>query len=170
MEHTVELIPQVGIVLDGAAVRLESSREEVEQALGSPESTRWNSFYYFDNELRIDFDEAGCAEFIELLGGPDGALQPVLWGLEVFRAPPEAVLGLLREKNGPNFVDAERGYCYTFRNLNVGLYRESVPENVQELIAEAEAGGHPLSEADIEHETRRTHWATAGLGAEYYYM
>ena len=169
MIHTVELIPQVGVIVDGKTIRLGDARADVEKALGKGENVRWNSLYYFANELRVDFDEEGRVEFIELLGGPDGALQPVIFGAAAFREPPETVLELLKEKNGSNFVDNENGYSYAFRKLNVGLYRESIPENVAEMIEEAEADGHPLSEEDVEYEKRRTHWATIGVGVENYY-
>ena len=169
MAYQVEVIPQVGVVVDGKTVHLEDTRENVERTLGAPSGSRWNSLYYFDNELRVDFDEEGRVEFIELLGGPEGKLQPVIFGLKAFQVEPEAVVELLKEKNGGDFVDAENGYSYAFRKLSVGLYRESVPENVAEMIEEARADGHPLSEGDIEQEKRRTHWATIGVGAENYY-
>ena len=169
MEYTVELIPGVGAVLDGKTVRLGDTRADVEQTLGEGENVRWNSLYYFGSELRIDFDGEGRVEFIELLGGPEGALQPVIFGLEAFRAEPETVVELLKEKNGGEFVDTEKGYSYAFKKLSVGLYRESIPKNVTEMIEEAEADGHPLSAEDIEYEKRRTHWATIGVGAEGYY-
>ena len=167
MADQVELIPGVGAVLEGKAVRLGDTRADVEQALGEGDHVRWNSLYYFNNELRVDFNGDGRVEFIELLGGPDGKLQPVIFGVEAFREPPEVVLALLKEKNGADFLDNEKGYCYTFKKLSVGLYRESVPENVAELMEEAD--GHPLSEEYIEYEKRRTHWATIGVGAEGYY-
>ena len=169
MGYTVELIPGVGVVLDGKTIRLEDARADVEQTLGEGENVRWNSLYYFASELRVDFDGEGRVEFIELLGGPDGALQPVIFGTEAFREPPEAVVELLKEKNGGDFLDTEKGYSYAFKKISVGLYRESIPENVSEMIEEAEADGHPLREEDIEYEKRRTHWATIGVGVENYY-
>ncbi|MBD5133920.1 MAG: hypothetical protein HDT38_05560 [Clostridiales bacterium] len=169
MVHTVELIPQVGVIVDSKTIRLGDARADVEKALGEGENVRWNSLYYFASELRVDFGEEGHVEFIELLGGPDGKLQPVIFGLPAFQAPPETVLELLKEKNGGDFLDTEKGYSYAFKKISVGLYRESIPENLAEMIAEAEADGHPLSEEDIEYEKRRTHWATIGVGAEGYY-
>ena len=169
MEYTVELLPQVGAVLDGKTIRLGDTRADVEQALGAPDHTKWNALYYLASELRIDFDEDGRAEFIELLGGPDGTLRPMIFGVDAFRAEPKTVAALLKEKNGGDFLDNERGYSYTFQKLSVGLYRESIPENVPEMIEEAQAEGHPLSAEDIEYETRRTHWATIGIGVEDYY-
>ena len=169
MADQVELIPGVGAVLGGKTVRLGDTQADVEQALGVGENVRWNSLYYFASELRVDFDGEGRVEFIELLGGPDGQLQPVIFGVKAFREPPEAVVELLKEKNGGEFVDNEHGYSYAFQKLSVGLYRESIPKNVDETIEEARADGHPLSEEDIEYEKRRTHWATIGVGAEGYY-
>lgn len=170
MAHKVEVIPQVGVILDGKTICLGSTRADVEQMLGSGEAIRWNSLYHFDSELRVDFDEEDRVEFIELLGGPDGKLQPVVFGLEAFQADPEAVVELLKEKNGADFLDTEKGYSYGFQKLSVGLYRESIPDNVPEMIEEAEADGNPLSEEDIEYEKRRTHWATIGVGVENYYQ
>lgn len=165
----VEMIPLVGVIADGKTVRLGDTRADVEQTLENPSHTQWNSLYYFANELRIDFDEEGRAEFIELLGGPDGALQPVIFGVAAFQAEPETLVELLKKKNGGEFVDTEKGYSYAFKKLSVGLYRESIPANVAEMMEEAEADGHPLNEADIEYEKRRTHWATIGVGVEGYY-
>lgn len=169
MEYNVEVRPLEGIVLDGQHIRLGAIREELGQIVGLPGAAQENAQYYFRNELRIDFDKRGRVEFIELLGGPDGALQPVIDGVAVFLAKPELVTALLREKNGGEPLDNEKGYSYTFLNLSVGLYRENVPENVDEMIEQAKADGHPLSEEDIEHEKRRTHWATIGVGAAGYY-
>lgn len=166
----VELIPLVGIDLDGKTIRLGEERTKIQLVLGQPECVHKNSLYYFRNKLRIDFDRQGQAAFIELLGGPDGALQPVIFGMAAFQAEPEAVVERLKERNGSDILDTENGYSYAFQSLGVGLYRESVPENVQEMIEEAQADGHPLSAEDIEYETRRTHWATIGVGTKDYYQ
>lgn len=164
-----ELIPLAGVVLDGRTVRLGDSRAEVERILGEPGFVRRNSLYYFGNELRADFDGEGRVEFIELLGGPEGTLQPVMFGAEIFRADPEAVAALLEGKNGGDVIDGENGHCLQFIGLSTGLYRESTPEDVAGMIREAAVGGLPLGEEEIEDEKRRTHWAAAGVGAEGYY-
>lgn len=169
MAVRVEVIPQMGVIADGKTIRLESTKADVAQTLGEAENVRWNSLYYFSSELRIDFNEEDQVEFIELLGGPEGKLQPVVFGMEVFQSDPETVYELLKEKNGADFLDAEKGYCYAFKKLSVGLYRESVPENVAEMIEEAKADGNPLSEEDIAYEKRRTQWASIGVGVENYY-
>ena len=165
----VELIPLEGIALDGKAIRLGGTKADVTQALGSAGTVRQNSLYYFSNELRVDFDGKGRVEFIELLGGPDGALQPVIFDVGAFQADPGTVAALLKERNGGDMTDGENGHCLQFWKLSVGLYRESVPEDVAGMIEEAAANGHPLGEEEIEDEKRRTHWAAIGVGAEGYY-
>ena len=95
----VELIPLEGIALDGKAIRLGGTKADVTQALGSAGTVRQNSLYYFSNELRVDFDGKGRVEFIGLLGGPDGALQPVIFDVGAFQADPETVAALLKERS-----------------------------------------------------------------------
>ena len=170
MECKVEMIPQMGIVLDGKTIRLGDTKADVERLLGEPDSVHKNSLYYFRSELHIVLDGAGRVEFIELMGGPDGKLQPVIFGLEAFREEPGAVARLLAEKNGPDIDDTERGYSFAFKKLSVGLYRQNTPENVEDMIEEAEDEGEPMDKEDIAYEMRRTHWATIGVGVENYYQ
>ena len=48
MACQVEVIPRAGVVVDGRAVRLEDTKAGVEQILGEPGSTRWNSLYAYE--------------------------------------------------------------------------------------------------------------------------
>ena len=69
----------MGIVFDDMTIALYSSCEDVKNLLGEPYSTWDDSLYYFNNELRFDFDDDGKVEFIEFLGGIDGELQPIIY-------------------------------------------------------------------------------------------
>ena len=54
--------------------------------------------------------------------------------------------------------------------ISVGVYREISPEDVRDMIEDAEEDGEPLDEEDIAEETRRaSHWNTVGVGIEDYY-
>lgn len=131
-----------------------------------PAGSRW---FYFSNELRLDFDGQGRVEFIELLGGPEGALQPFIDGLAVFQADPEAIYDLLKAKNcGPIDIGVNCYSC-TFLNLETGVYRERVPDDVSEMIGEARLEGRPLSPEEIDYETGLTRWAAIGIGVKGYY-
>ena len=169
MYQYVELLPLVGVMLDGKRIRLGSTREGVEELLGRAEQEHSRSLYYFHSELHIVLDERNCVEFIELSGGPDGTLQAVLDDVKLFQAEPEQVYEWLKQKNNGEVLDNERSYGYAFLELSVGLYRESIPENVPEMIAEAKAEGHPLALDEIDAEIRRTYWACAGVGVKDYY-
>lgn len=131
-----------------------------------PAGPHW---FYFNNELRLDFDGQGRVEFIELLGGPEGALQPFIDGLAVFQAAPEAIYDLLKAKNcGPIDIGVNCYSC-TFLNLETGVYRERVPDDVSEMIGEAQLEGRPLSPEEIDYETGLTRWAAIGIGVKGYY-
>ena len=151
---------------DGPVAILGSSDAAPEEPEPLTASPHW---FYFHNELRLDFDSQGRVEFIELLGGPDGAFQPVIFGVEAFRAEPEAVYDLLKAKNSGLIDMSGNGYSCTFLNLETGIYRERVPEDVTEMIGEARAEGHPLTPEEIDYETGLTHWAAIGIGVKGYY-
>lgn len=169
MAYQVEVLPQTGIIVGGRTIRLGDTRADVERMLGEPGSVIENSLYYFQSELHIVLDKTNRVEFIDVQGGPDGTLQAVLDGVEVFQADPDAVYELLKGKNAGGAEENENGYSYRFLDLSVGLFRESIPKNVDEMIEEARADGHPLSIEDIEYEKRRTHWAAIGVGVKDYY-
>ncbi|MCM1164806.1 MAG: hypothetical protein NC299_13985 [Lachnospiraceae bacterium] len=168
--NNIVIKPLEGILLNGITVRLGASEAEVKAALGEPESAHGSSLYFFGSELRVDFDPLGNAEFIEFLGGADGALQPTIYGVPAFGTGADELYALLAEKNGGAVNDSEHGYSYAFPNISVGIYRESIPENVSEMIAEAEREGFPMSAEDIAAERRKAaFWATVGIGIADYY-
>ncbi len=67
----IKLIPLVGMEFSDAKIALASSQKDVKNLFGEPYSTRDHSLFYFNNELRFDFDDDGSIEFIEFLGGFD---------------------------------------------------------------------------------------------------
>ena len=55
-------------------------------------------------------------------------------------------------------------------DISVGVYRESRPEDVQEMIESAKEDGEPMDVEEIEYEMRNaTHWDTIGIGVKNYY-
>lgn len=166
----IVIMPLEGVRLDGKEIRLDFTAGELKAVLGEPEFAHKNSLYYFGSELRIDFGEDGGAEFIEFLGGTDGALQPIIYGVPAFKTDADELYALLAEKNEGNIGDSENGYSCAFLNISVGIYRESLPEDIEEMIAEAESGGFPMSAEDIAFERKKAaFWATIGIGLAGYY-
>ena len=170
MTNVFTMKPLEGIAWNDKSINLKDSKDVVKASLGQPEEADENAYYYFNNELRIDFDEKGCVEFIEFLGGIDGKLQPVIYGVSSFQTKAEDIFNILFEKNHGDIDDNENGYSYSFLNISVGVYRSSIPEDVQEMIEEAAADGVPIDEEELEYEMKKAnYWETIGIGIENYY-
>lgn len=168
--ESMEIIPLVGVKIGSTMLALSNSQEDIENVLGTPYSTREKSIYYFDNELRFDFDTNGKIEFIEFLGGIDGKIQPLIYGIYAFQIEADNLYNTLVQENNGDINDDENGYSYGFLNISVGVFRDIIPEVVQEMIEEAEEDGEPMNVDDIEYEMRKAnHWATIGIGIENYY-
>ncbi|MBD5130793.1 MAG: hypothetical protein HDT43_12855 [Ruminococcaceae bacterium] len=167
--NEIVLLPLEGVILGDKKINLGMSVDEVKKVIGEPETVHNASLYYFGNELRIDLD-GDKAEFIEFLGGADGALQPAIYGVPAFKTGADELYSLLAEKNGREINVSENGYSYAFLNISVGVYRESIPGNVEEMIAEAERDGFTMSAEDIAEERKKAEfWATIGIGIREYY-
>ena len=166
----IKIIPLVGIEFDDITIALYSSCEDVKNLLGEPYSTQDDSLYYFNNELRFDFDDDGKVEFIEFLGSIDGELQPIIYDVPAFQSKADTLYNILREENRGDIDDSEDGYSYGFLNISVGVYRSSIPKDVEEMIKEADEAGEPMDAGDIEEERRKAdYWSTTGIGIKDYY-
>lgn len=166
----IEIFPLEKVLIDGVALCLGMEQAAAEQIVGKGQFVR-DRYYYRNSELTISYDNDGKVSFIEFLGGIDGQLKPTIYGVSVFDADADEIYELLKQHNGDEITDIERGYCYSFLNISVGLYRESIPENVTEMIEEATSFGNPISEEEIEYETKKAHhWATIGFGIKNYYQ
>lgn len=165
-----KLLPLVGMEWNGQSIRFGDGRETVEAILGAPQTAR-SSCYYFENELRFDFDAAGSLEFIECLGGPDGAVQPEIYGTKAFQRKADELLELLTVRNDGPIDDREAEYSYAFLNISVGICRDTTPADVEEMVRElSRIDLTTLGHVNLEEENRRAnHWATVGIGRKGYY-
>lgn len=165
----IELYPLEKVVIDGISIYLGEEQSAVENAIGKGEFVG-KRFYYYNSEMAIDYDDNRMIEFIEFLGGIDGKVQPTIYGKYVFKTEADDLYDILRQKNHGNIDDREDGYSYAFLNISVGIYRPSIPRNVQEMIAEAEEDGEQMDTEEVEYEMKRAnYWATIGIGVEGYY-
>ena len=164
------LKPLEGIEWNGNFISLGCSKTEVEGVFGNPQLVG-QSYYYFQNELRFDFDKNGKLEFIEFLGGVDGCLNPVIYGISAFVCNASEVEEILTEKNAGEVDDSEGEYSKCFLDISVGVYREITPSDVLEMEQEMEEDGIPTEEnEDLEADRRRAnHWGTIGMGIAGYY-
>lgn len=165
----IDLRPLVGIEINGSEIKLGASADDVKTILGQPSSTGENSLYYYENELRFDLNK-GSVEFIEFLGGIEGELQPLIYGLPAFQTDADELYDVLKRKNNGEIDDSEAEYSYGFKEISVGVYREITPYDVQEMMADAHVGNETVYDEDIEEEmSRASHWGTIGIGVANYY-
>ncbi len=167
----IEIIPLEKVIFDGVPVCLGADMSAVEAAIGKGEQVG-NRYYHFNTNVAIDYDAEKRVEFIEFLGGTDGELHPIIYGVPAFETDAEALVNLLREKNGVEVDDSENGYSLAFLNISIGVYRETTPRDVEEMIDEMKADGIPTdNNEDIRMENRKAHhWATIGVGVKRYYQ
>lgn len=161
--------PLESIQFDGKKIPLKCSREFVESILGEPHINEV-SYYYFENNLRFDFNKNNELEFIEFLGGIHGTIQPEIYGINPFTEDADKVYAVLSEHNNGDIDDSENGYSYAFIESAIGVYRPSIPEDVSDMVESCKQIGETLSEEEYAHEYERAnHWATIGLGVKGYY-
>lgn len=166
----IEIYPLDKIVIDKTSVCLGMKRQEVEALIGKGQLIG-NRYYYYNSDMAIDYSKDQTIEFIEFLGGIDGSLKPVIYGVSVFDTPADELINILKQHNNGRINDIERGYCFTFSSISVGVYREITPSDVAEMIEEMRADGISIdNNKDVENEIKKaSHWATVGIGVAGYY-
>ena len=163
-----EIYPLDRVELDGVGIDLGMEQSAVEAAIGNGERIGMR-YYYFNGEMAIDYLESKV-DFIEFLSGADGTLRPTVYGVSVFEADASDLFSILKKQDGGTIGDTERGYSYQFRNISIGIYREAVPDEIREMVKEAERFGTPMSEDEIQYEMNRANHRTAvGFGVAGYY-
>lgn len=166
----IVLYPREKAIINEAEIVLGSDQATVDSALGKGEQYD-NKVYYYDNSLSVEFDDNNRVSFIEVLGGEDCSLSPVIYGISAFEEEADKVFDILKEQNAGSVIDEENGYSYQFSNISVGVYRETTPESVAEMIEEMKEDGVPIEgNENLEKDIRRSkHWETIGIAVEGYW-
>ena len=165
----IEIYPLEKILVDHVAIFFGMEKSIVDTTIGNGQLIG-NRYYYLNNEMAIDYNN-NKVEFIEFLGGADGMLKPIIYGISAFETQANHLFEVLKKQNNGVVGDHENGYSYQFENISVGIYREAVPQEVEEMIEEAANFGNPMSNAEIQHEMKRSnYWATIGVGIAGYYQ
>lgn len=166
----IEILPAESVVIDGVAICLGMERAALEAAIGCAEPVRGRCYYY-DGEMAIDYDTDDRVEYIEFLGGIDGQLRPVLYGVSVFETPAAEVAALLERENNGEIDDTEGQYCRSYLNIGIGVYRETTPADVLEMMEEMKADGICIenNEDVLEEQRKANYWATIGVGSVDYF-
>jgi hypothetical protein len=164
----IEIYPLEKILVDHVAICFGMEKPIVDAAIGNGQRIG-DRYYYFNHEMAIDYND-NKVEFIEFLGGLDGMLKPTIYGISAFETQANDLFEVLKKQNNGMARDHENGYSYQFENISVGVYREAVPQEVEEMIEEAENFGNPMSDDEIRYEMKKAnHWATVGIGIAGYF-
>ncbi|MGL5694415.1 MAG: hypothetical protein ACRCXA_10070 [Peptostreptococcaceae bacterium] len=165
-----EVKPLDGIYWNDRKIRLGYTKDEVRSILGIPEICE-NIFYYFDNELSFHFNNEDKVEFIEFSSDVDGKIEPIIYARLAFKTLADELYTLLSNKNMGDIDDSESGYSFSFKNISVGLYRESTPNSVREMIQEMKNDGLDIeNNEDVEIENKKSrYWSSLGIGVRDYY-
>ena len=92
-------------------------------------------------------------------------------GVSAFETQANDLFDVLKKQNNGVIGDTENGYSYQFQNISVGVYREAIPKEVEDMIEEATSFGNPMTDDEIQYEMKRAnHWATIGVGIAGYYQ
>ena len=165
----IKIHPLDKVVFDNVSICLGMEKSAVELALGAGEAIG-NRYYYFHSEMAIDY-HGNKVDFIEFLGSVDGKMKPTIYGVSAFETQANDLFDVLKKQNNGVIRDSENGYSYQFENISVGVYREAVPKEIEEMIEEAASFGNPMSDDEMQYEMKRAnHWATIGIGVTGYYQ
>ena len=165
----IQIYPLDKIVFGNVPIFFGMEKSEVELALGAGEEIG-KRYYYFHHEIAIDYQE-NKVDFIEFLSGVDGKFKPVIYGVSAFDVDAAELVDVLKTNNHGEICDNENGYSYQFSNISIGVYREALPDEITEMIDEAQNHGNPMSDDEIAYEMKRAnHWATIGVGTTGYYQ
>ena len=167
----IEIYPLDKVVFDGVPVYLGMERFVVENAIGTGHLIG-KRYYYYNNELAIDYNDNDTVEFIEFLGGSEGSLQPTIYGVSVFGTDAAEVAEILEQKNDGEITDIEHGYSYSFSNISVGVYREIRPSDVLDMMEAMKEDGIPTEDNEdlVVDMQKANHWTTIGVGIAGYYQ
>lgn len=166
----VNVYPLDRIEFDGISIFFGMVQSSVERVLGKGNAVG-TRYYYFNGEMAIDYNNESRVEFIEFLGGFAGTLRPVIYTASAFDAPADELAQLLTKMNNEEANDMDDGYTLIFHNISIGVYRESRPKDVLEMIEEMKSHGIPTERnANVAEEVQKAyHWATLGVGSANYY-
>ena len=172
MLDRIEIIPLKGMLIGNIEVNFFDTEDSVIDKLGEPlaqnsnQNNRVDQLYYFENEVRFDFNcKTKELEFIEFLGGYDAKVNPLLYGHNVFSIEADDLINVIKKHdNGP--VDRSEGEsAYSFINSSIGVWRELTPTMYEEEIKDSDYDEECLEV----FKKRVNHWETVGFGIKGYY-
>ena len=122
-----EIVPHVGV----EPIRFGMTREEVHAEFGLPEFTSRDNREEFMNGFMVDFNAGGAVEFIEL--AKSYQFRALFNNRCLHELLADEAVAFVRQYDHYKEDDPELGYSYLFLDLQLSLWRPTVPETAQPL-------------------------------------
>ena len=120
-----EIEPKVGV----GPIRLGMTREEVREQLGDPDDATDQREWYLE-DMAIDFDKSGHAEFIELAASE--RFRVIFQGKDLHELEADDAVAHLRAIAEYDENDPELGCSFVFPALQLCLWRPMIPFDGQD--------------------------------------
>lgn len=117
-----EIKPGIGV----GPIMLGMERSEVEINFGQPEHENGSKVGYFSGFM-ISYSESNKVEFIELANSE--SFTATFEGKDLHNIPAEKALEFVCNYDSYDENEPELGYSYTFKKLQLSLWRGAMPES-----------------------------------------
>jgi len=140
MKKIIKLMPLEGILIQNSLqIRLGMSDKELYNIIGKPDNKYEQEIFYDEYDIKIELDSFNKIEYIEILSNE-------IINVEIYKINPlelyaDQLIDLLKEKNGGDIFVEGNGIGYIFNNISVRLWRESIPDDINDIIIESKQDG-----------------------------
>lgn len=169
--NKITLRPLEGITAGDKEIDFGQTKNDIIDLLGNPDHVEENRLFYDKLDVRFDLDENGLLEFIECQGPYPENSEFNIYGIDPFKLQDNELLDLLTNRNNGETDDFEAPHCYSFLEISVGVWRASVPADIESTIAELKEEG-TYEEAkemmDLDLEKSKYFWTVAVGKTDYY--
>ena len=117
-----EIIPHIGV----GPIKFGMSRKEVEDCFGKPEFDA-NDRIGFMSGFIVNFDDDDKVEFIEMANS--NVFEATYKGINLHSVKADEAISILEKDVAYDKDNLEAGHSYIFKELQLSLWRGSVPVN-----------------------------------------
>lgn len=171
--NKITLKPLEGIIVNEKKIDFGQTKNDIINLFGNPNYEEENQLFYDNLDVRFDLDENGLLEFIECQGPFSENSEFNIYDINPFKLQDNNLVDLLTNKNNGEIDDFEAPYSYSFLEISVGIWRASVPTDIESTIAEMkEEGTYEESKEvmDQDLEKSKYFWTVAVGKVNYYKM
>lgn len=92
----------------------------------------WQTKYYWNGQLTVKYDDKNRVTHIGIRNLGKLSFEVVLFGRKVFETPVADMIDLITQTAKTSFIksDSELPYTYKFPDLSMTLWREYIPEDI----------------------------------------